>query len=120
MFLRPTQRVAAYPYMLLGPRTALVQLVVPSEQWLYSRTRGGGYRNLQFLKSKTKKKQQEQVTKSFPNENKRMYGWSPLKPAKLDENDTTILHTIPTSCAILPTSYALHETCYMHAAIHTH
>ena len=27
--------------------------------------------------------------KSFPNENKCMYGWNPQKPAKQDGNDTT-------------------------------
>ena len=30
-----------------------------------------------------------QVTKSFPNENKRMLGWNPQKPANHDGNNTT-------------------------------
>ena len=37
--------------------------------------------------------------KGFLNENK---GWNPQKQTKLDGDVTTILSTIPTSCAILP------------------
>ena len=35
-----------------------------------------------------------QVTKSFLNENKRMQGWNPQKPTKLDRNDTTSHFTV--------------------------
>ena len=33
--------------------------------------------------------------------------WNPQKPTKLDGDDNTILSTIPTSCAILPTMFCV-------------
>ena len=55
--------------------------------------------------------QKEQVTKL--NENKCMWGWNTKKPIKLDGNDTTTLHTIPTSCAILPQLTQIYFVCLL-------
>ena len=66
---------------------------------------------------KEKKKQQKQVTKSFPSWKQAHVGmeasktnqtrWEPMTPQHF--------HTIPTSCAILPTMHT-HKTLYMHLA----
>ena len=56
----------------------------------------------QYKKQTKKKKQQEQVTKKFWNENK---GWNPKKPTKLDANDTT---TVSYSQSLLLISACTH------------
>ena len=66
------------------------------------------------------KKQQEQITKTFLNEKSACRDGTPPPPqkkkttttttTKLDGNDTTTLHTLPTSCAIQVANYAQHKT----------
>ena len=44
--------------------------------------------------------------RGFWRKSKCMKGWKPHKPSFLEGNDTTVhCHTIPTSCAILPTTH---------------
>ena len=80
-------------HLSLGLPSHLLSLTIPKQQY---------------------KKQQQKTAgtnhKTFLNEKSTCRMEPPEKTTKLDGNDTTTLHTIPTSCAIQVTNYAQHKT----------